>query len=66
MSLQEHWENAYLRKPPDKLGWYEPRLATSFALITGCNLPKDAAIIDVGGASTLVDDLLDEGYGSIR
>jgi len=47
----------------EKLGWYQPRLGVSLDWIAGLHLAKDAAIIDVGaGASTLVDDLIDEGY----
>ena len=47
----------------EKLGWYQPRLGTSLDRITELGLAKDAAIIDVGaGASTLVDDLIDEGF----
>ncbi len=66
MSMQEHWEKAYLANPPDKLGWYEPHLETSLKWIRELNLGGDANIIDVGGgASTLVDDLLNDGYRSI-
>jgi 2-polyprenyl-3-methyl-5-hydroxy-6-metoxy-1,4-benzoquinol methylase len=64
--MQEHWEKAYLASPPDKLGWYEPHLETSLKWIRELNLGGDANIIDVGGgASTLADDLLDDGYRSI-
>jgi len=35
-------------------------------LIRSCGLPHDVAIIDVGGgASTLIDDLLDDGYTKV-
>jgi SAM-dependent methyltransferase len=58
-----HWEQIYVSKPADKLGWYEPHLRTSLTWIQEAGLAKNANIIDVGGgASTLVDDLLDEGY----
>ena len=66
MSLQAHWEKAYLANPPEKLGWFEPHLATSLSWIEDCKPGKDANIIDIGGgACTLVDDLLDRGYESI-
>ena len=56
----------YSSKPPDRLGWYKPRLQTSLKWIKTLGLEPDAAIIDVGGgASTLIDDLLDDGYTSI-
>jgi len=66
MSLREHWEKAYLTNPPEKLGWYKPHLETSLKWIMELNLGEDANIIDVGsGVSTLVDDLLNNGYRSI-
>ncbi len=66
MSRREHWERVYCGKPPDRLGWYKPRLQTSLAWIEALELTPDAPIIDVGGgASTLVDDLLDQGYSKI-
>lgn len=61
-----HWEQVYASKPFDRLGWYQPHLQTSLAWIRELNLPRDAALIDVGGgASTLVDDLLQDGFSSV-
>ena len=66
MSRREHWEQVYSGKPPDRLGWYKPRLQTSLDWITELSLDANAPIIDVGGgASTLVDDLLERGYSAI-
>ena len=66
MSRREHWEQVYSSKPPDRLGWYKPRLQTSLDWITELSLDAHAPIIDVGGgASTLVDDLLERGYSAI-
>lgn len=66
MNCQEHWENVYRSKPAESLGWYLPRLRTSLAWIRELGLDKDAPIIDVGGgASTLIDDLIDDGYRSV-
>lgn len=66
MTWQEHWEKIYLTKPPDKLGWYKPHLGISLKWIKELDLREDSNIIDVGcGASTLVDDLLNERYRSI-
>lgn len=56
----------YSSKPPDRLGWYKPRLRTSLDWITDLSLDTNAPIIDVGGgASTLVDDLLERGYSAL-
>ena len=66
MNEKDHWEQVYSTKPTEKLGWYEPHLRTSLSWIKGLSLAVDAPIIDVGGgASTLIDDLLDAGYRSI-
>jgi SAM-dependent methyltransferase len=66
MSRREHWEQVYSGKPPDRLGWYKPRLQTSLTWIDAMKLGPDAPIIDVGaGASTLVDDLLGRGHSHI-
>jgi len=66
MSQKDHWEQVYSTKPTEKLGWYKPHLQTSLSWIRGLSLAVDATIIDVGGgASTLINDLLDAGYRSI-
>lgn len=66
MSPKEHWEQVYSSKPTEQLGWFAPHLQTSLSWITELGMSKEAPIIDVGGgASTLVDDLLDAGYRSI-
>jgi SAM-dependent methyltransferase len=66
MTPKNHWEKVYADKLSEKLGWYKPHLQTSLTWIKELNLGADAPIIDVGGgASTLVDDLLDAGYRSI-
>lgn len=66
MGRREHWEQVYSSKPSERLGWYKPRLQTSLEWISALGLDPGASMIDVGGgASTLVDDLLDRGYKSI-
>ncbi len=66
MKPKPNWEKVYSSKPTDKLGWYAPHLQTSLSWITEFVADTAAPIIDVGGgASTLVDDLLDAGYHSI-
>jgi SAM-dependent methyltransferase len=61
-----HWERVYTRKDPRSVGWYEPVLERSLALIGEAGLDRDAPIIDVGGgASTLAATLLDAGYTDV-
>jgi len=62
-NLQDHWNEAYLKSPIEKLGWYEENSIPTLQLIKKTNLPKDARILNVGvGASTIIDDLLQENY----
>lgn len=63
---KEHWEKVYSTKAADEVSWFQEHAALSLRLIREAGVPKDAAIIDVGGgASTLVDDLLDSGYRNL-
>ena len=66
MSRKEHWEQVYSSKPADRLGWYKPRLQTSLDWISALGLEPDTPVIDIGGgASTLIDDLLGQGFSAI-
>lgn len=61
-----HWENIYKTKSSREVSWFKPHLDKSLELILKLGLPKDAQIIDVGGgASTLPDDLLANGFRNI-
>ncbi|MGA9591091.1 MAG: class I SAM-dependent methyltransferase [Salegentibacter sp.] len=62
----QHWEKIYETKQQEEFSWYQKRPETSLNLIRGMNLPKDAAIIDIGGGDTfLVDFLLADGFSNI-
>jgi SAM-dependent methyltransferase len=66
MTNEAHWNRVYETKAADRVSWYAPHLEQSLALIGQAALPKDAAIIDVGGgASTLPTDLLALGYTNV-
>ncbi len=66
MKTQAHWENVYQTKAPDAVSWYAPHLETSLNLIQRAAPDNQAAIIDVGGGeSTLVDDLVVQGYRNV-
>jgi len=63
---KQHWENVYQTKQLTEVSWYEPIPETSLSIIKLFKLPKDAAIIDIGGGdSLLVDYLLMLGYTNI-
>ena len=66
MNRKAHWERVYAAKAPEQLSWYQPRPEVSLSLIERAGLDSEARIIDVGGgASTLVDALLDRGYKNL-
>ncbi len=66
MSGKEHWQAVYGTKQPDQVSWYQPHLERSLMFIRSSGLPRDARVVDVGGgASTLVDDLLADGYDDV-
>ena len=63
MDPKSHWEGIYRNKLPTQVSWYQPHARRSLDLIRRLSPPPGGAIIDVGGgASTLIDDLLDAGY----
>lgn len=66
MNRTEHWNQVYQTKLPDDVSWFQTRPATSLRLIEACGVGKGDGIIDVGGgASVLVDFLLDAGYSKL-
>lgn len=63
---QAHWEHVYSEKKSTEVSWFQQQPQQSLELINATGVDKSARIIDVGGgASTLVDFLLDEGYQDI-
>lgn len=66
MQPKEHWEKVYSSKATDAVSWFQPHAALSLELIKATGAGQDASIIDVGGgASTLVDDLIANGYSDL-
>jgi len=63
---KQHWEKVYREKPPHTVSWYQDVPVLSLSLIDKAALPPDAPVIDVGGgASTLVDNLLERGFSNV-
>jgi len=63
MQAKDHWENVYSTKQTDAVSWFQPHADLSLDLIKATGVDREAGIIDVGGgASTLVDDLVADGY----
>jgi ubiquinone/menaquinone biosynthesis C-methylase UbiE len=66
MDKQHHWENIYSTKDSKGVSWFRKHLEPSLELIESAKLSPDAGIIDVGGgASTLLDDLLERGFTNV-
>lgn len=66
MSNKTHWETIYSTKKPQEVSWTQEIPKTSLDFIHSFNLPKNAAIIDIGGGdSKLPDYLLSEGFTNI-
>jgi trans-aconitate methyltransferase len=63
---QRRWDSVHAGGDATRLSWYQSIPATSLDLIATLRVPRDAAIIDVGGgASTLVDALCANGYSGM-
>jgi ubiquinone/menaquinone biosynthesis C-methylase UbiE len=66
MSGELHWEGVYRDKSAEEVSWFQPSPELSLALIDAAGVPREAPLIDVGGgASRLVDTLLEAGYGKV-
>lgn len=63
MSHADHWNRIYAARPAADMSWYQSRPETSLRLMAKLGMQKEDAIIDVGGgASNLVDHLVEEGF----
>jgi ubiquinone/menaquinone biosynthesis C-methylase UbiE len=63
MDPKAHWENIYATKAPNQVSWYQDHPALSLDFIRRTGIETGAALLDVGGgASTLVDHLLADGF----
>lgn len=63
---ERHWEALYRRQAPTRVSWYQDSPTRSLAMIERTGIARDARIVDVGGgASTLVDRLLERGFANV-
>ncbi len=66
INYKEHWNKVYSSNDMTNLGWYEEIPKPSIDFIAECGLDKNAVILDVGsGATTLIDNLIQQGYKNI-
>jgi SAM-dependent methyltransferase len=60
---REHWNQIYQTRAPDDVSWFQTRPTVSLRLIEATGVAKNDPILDAGGgASVLVDCLLDAGF----
>jgi 2-polyprenyl-3-methyl-5-hydroxy-6-metoxy-1,4-benzoquinol methylase len=66
MQPKSHWEKVYSSKASTAVSWFQEHAERSLQLIRDTGVARSGAIIDVGGgASTLVDDLLNDAYSDL-
>jgi 2-polyprenyl-3-methyl-5-hydroxy-6-metoxy-1,4-benzoquinol methylase len=62
----EHWENVYRTKGEREVSWFQETPSLSLELIRSTGATRHSALVDIGGgASRLVDALVDEGYEAV-
>jgi SAM-dependent methyltransferase len=63
---QAHWENVYTTKSENEVSWFQQSPAPSLELIVQAGAVSTSAIIDIGGgASRLVDNLVEQGFEDV-
>lgn len=63
---QDHWQRAYQAKAEHEVSWTQDSPEPSLALVTAAAPSLSTPIIDIGGgASQLVDRLLQRGYSRV-
>lgn len=65
-STADHWHRVYSTTSPEDVGWYQSEHDVSLKLITESTTPKGGRIINIGcGASTVLDDLINQGFQNL-
>jgi trans-aconitate methyltransferase len=66
VSRQAHWENVYTTKGENEVSWFQQSPAPSLDLIMQAGATRGSAVIDIGGgASRLVDSLVEQGFEDV-
>ena len=61
-----HWDEAYRARGVTGVSWFQPEPALSLELVHVLNVGPSTPVIDIGGgASTLVDHLVAEGFRDV-
>jgi SAM-dependent methyltransferase len=63
---QLHWQNVYQSKGEHDVSWFQDAPTPSLELMTAIGVTPAASVIDIGGgASRLVDHLIERGFRNI-
>ncbi len=63
---REHWSAVYRNRAEQEVSWFQRQPTMSMRLLVHAGLTADSSVIDVGGgASTLVDHLLERGVRDV-
>ena len=66
MADPDHWNDRYDTVGAQSVSWYQDRPTTSLDLLDAASVSAASSVIDVGGgASNLVDHLLERGHGDV-
>ncbi|MGZ4734433.1 MAG: hypothetical protein ACXVJW_09360 [Acidimicrobiia bacterium] len=60
--IGDHWEEIYATRRPAETSWYQREPVTSLRLIAAHASPSEPVVDVGGGASSLVDCLLRDGF----
>jgi SAM-dependent methyltransferase len=64
--VARHWDEIYGRRLPTEVSWYQDQPTVSLALLDALGVTADQPTVDVGGgASVLVDRLLDRRFADV-
>ncbi len=66
MDRATHWNDVHSTRSADSVSWFQAQPLPSLQMIEAAGLNPTARVLDVGGgASSLVDALLDRGYAHV-
>lgn len=66
MRGEAHWSEVYRTKSSDDVSWYQPMPEPTLRALERLGLPNSTSLLDVGGgASNLVDSLMERGWSDL-
>ncbi len=63
MQSRDYWDEVYRSKPSTSVSWYQPSPEPTLKALDRLSIARTASLVDVGGgASNLVDRLIERGW----